>query len=71
MSLLPSELRNLPIGDRLEIVTALWDSIAEDAPAPPLTPAQQVLVDERRGARAARPDASRGWDEVNRDVLGE
>ena len=40
-------LRNLPIEQRLHLVEALWDSIAADRQALPLTDDQRAELDRR------------------------
>lgn len=42
-----SDLLKLPLAQRLELVQALWDSIAAEQQALPATRAEQQLVDER------------------------
>jgi putative addiction module component (TIGR02574 family) len=70
MSLLPSEIRQLPIADRLVLVEELWDSIAADEDQLSLTEAQKSVLDSRLGARRDRDDASSAWSEVKRRILG-
>lgn len=42
-----SELLNLPLPQRLELVQALWDSIAAEQQGPAATPEEQELVAAR------------------------
>lgn len=51
-------LRKLPIKERMDLVEDLWDSIAADQDALPLTAAQRALLDERL-ARFDRPESER------------
>lgn len=44
------DLRELPIGERIRLVEDLWDSIAADQTALPLTPDQRAELDRRLGA---------------------
>ncbi len=71
MSMLPTELRHLPVSDRLTLVSELWDSIADDQQNLDLTEAQLSELDRRLAARASRPDASSPWSDVKRRILGE
>lgn len=41
------ELRNLPIAQRIRLVEDLWDSIAADQKALPLTEEQRAELDRR------------------------
>jgi putative addiction module component (TIGR02574 family) len=71
MSLLPSDIRHLPIGDRLTIVAELWDSIVDDQRQLELTDAQKAELDRRLDARRNRTDAAASWEDVKRRILGE
>jgi putative addiction module component (TIGR02574 family) len=51
-------LRNLPLEERLRLVEDLWDSIASDQGALPLTSQQQAELDRRLDAYEA--DGVRG-----------
>lgn len=42
-----SDLLKLPLAQRLELVQALWDSIAAEQRGLPATRAEQQLVDQR------------------------
>jgi putative addiction module component (TIGR02574 family) len=42
-----SDLLNLPLSQRLELVQDLWDSIAAEQQGPAATPQEQRLVAER------------------------
>lgn len=45
-----ARFRNLPIEDRIRIVEELWDSIAHDQNALPLTKGQKAELDRRLDA---------------------
>jgi putative addiction module component (TIGR02574 family) len=71
MSMLPIEMRHLPVSDRLTLVGELWDSIADDQQQLDLTEAQRSELDRRLAARENRPDASSSWSDVKRRILGQ
>ena len=48
-----AQLSALPLDERLRLVEDLWDSIASEAEALPLTPAQREELDQRLDAWAA------------------
>jgi putative addiction module component (TIGR02574 family) len=48
-----SNLRNLPLDERIRLVEDLWDSIASDRNVLPLTPAQRAELDRRLDAYEA------------------
>jgi putative addiction module component (TIGR02574 family) len=68
---LPIELHNLPIPDRLTLVTALWDSIVDDDAALELTDDQKAELDRRLELRANRPASGKPWAEVRQRILGK
>ncbi len=53
-----TNLSRLPIGERIRLVEDLWDSIACDQKALPLTEAQKAELDRRLDAYEA--DGNRG-----------
>lgn len=60
-------LKDLPIDQRLRVVEDLWDSIAADSNALPLTEAQRAELDRRLDAYEA--DGTKG--RPAEDVLAE
>jgi len=57
-------LRNLSVEDRLRIVEDLWDSIASDQSALPLTPEQKAELDRRLDAFAVDGNLGRPANDV-------
>lgn len=70
MNTLPADIRYLPIDDRIVLVEALWDSIADDQGQVELTEAQKAEIDRRLAARLGRTAAA-PWSEVKRRILGQ
>ena len=66
-----TQLRRLPIGERLQLVGDLWDSIATDAPgeAFSVSPELEAELERRLAEYRANPDAARSWQEVRSDLL--
>ncbi len=71
MSMLPSDIRQLTVADRLLLVEELWESIADDESQIELTDAQKAELDRRLAAREKRGDASAPWPQVKRRILGQ
>jgi len=57
-------LDRLPRAERLEIVQALWDSIAADSGPPLLTDAQRIELERRADEDDADPDNVVAWEDV-------
>lgn len=54
-------LDRLSIEDRLAVAEAIWESVAREAEAAPLTPAQRAESERRLADGIARPDATTPW----------
>lgn len=65
MSSVPMEdLLKLSVAERIQLVEDLWDSIAADTDAFPLTEAQKAELDRRLAEHEADPDSAIPWEEV-------
>ena len=58
----------LSVEERLTLVEDLWDSIAEDSAAVPVTDAQREELDRRLAEHKARPDDVVPWEEVKETI---
>jgi putative addiction module component (TIGR02574 family) len=63
-----ANLTNLPVEERIRIVEDLWDSIAHDQMALPLTVDQKAELDRRLDAYDADGDLGRPASEVVSDI---
>lgn len=67
-----AELLALDVEARLELIEALWDSIADDPTAAATLPVDddtRALIDERLREHRADPAAVRPWSEVRDEIL--
>ncbi len=62
-------LDRLPIEERLALVEAVWDSIAADSAAIPLTEAQRVELQKRIEEDDSHPDDVTPWEHVKSSTL--
>jgi putative addiction module component (TIGR02574 family) len=62
------EVLRLPIDERIRIVDAIWDSIAENPETLDLSDEQRAELDRRLEDLERNPDAGSPWSEV-RDRL--
>jgi len=58
----------LSVDERLALVEELWDSIAEDSAAVPLTDAQRTELDRRLAEHKAHPDDVVSWEDVKASI---
>ena len=59
----------LPPEDRLALAEALWESVARDAEAAPLSEPQRAELERRLADSIARPDAVTPWEEIKARAL--
>lgn len=60
----------LSVEDRLQLVGAIWDSIAEDSPTPLITELQKTELDRRLEDKKNHPDDFVSWEQVRAEALG-
>ncbi len=58
----------LGVEERLALVEEIWDSIAADSSAIPLTPAQRTELQKRIEEDDADPEAVTAWEEVRESL---
>jgi putative addiction module component (TIGR02574 family) len=59
----------LSIPERMRLVQEIWDSIAAEVEASPLTESQRQEVDRRLAAHRANPQAAIPWEQVEAEAL--
>ena len=62
-----SDLSTLPVGDRLRVVHAIWDTLPDDVDLS-TTPEQQAELNRRLAAHRADPSTAVSHDELMRRV---
>lgn len=62
------QLKHLSLAEKLQLVDDLWDSIADEAAARPVTEAQRRVLDERLAAHKQNPGRGRTWDEIKAEI---
>jgi putative addiction module component (TIGR02574 family) len=61
------DAKRLPLPERVELIEALWESIAAEGYEPPLTAQQADELDRRLEAHHRDPDDVVSWDSVKTD----
>ncbi|MDX2000721.1 MAG: addiction module protein [Thermoanaerobaculia bacterium] len=59
----------LPVAERLELVQAIWDSVAQTPDSFPLSEAERNELDQRLEDYRRNPDAVSPWAEVKARIL--
>ena len=62
------EILSLSVEERIQLVEAVWDSIAQHTESLPVTEAQRKELDRRLDDHQRDPQAARPWSQV-RDSL--
>jgi putative addiction module component (TIGR02574 family) len=66
-----SEIQNLPVPERLELVSAIWNSIFHDLEQLPLSATLREELEKELAAHRRNPAESRPWELVERDLFGD
>ncbi len=68
-----AHFRSLPIAERIQLVTEIWDSIATETPGPALPFSEGDFAEWNRRLAAYRADPASGvpWAQVQRTMLGD
>ena len=69
MKVTVAEILNLSVSERIQLVTEIWDSIAEFPDKIDLTPSTRKLLDKRLAAFRENPDQGSPWQEVKRRII--
>jgi putative addiction module component (TIGR02574 family) len=59
-----SDILQMSVAERIQLVGDIWDSIAAAPEALPLTDAEREELDRRLAAYAQNPDEGIPWDEL-------
>jgi putative addiction module component (TIGR02574 family) len=63
-----SEILQMSVAERIQLVEDIWDSIATSTEAVPVTDAQKDELDRRLQAHARNPDDGISWDALKEKV---
>jgi putative addiction module component (TIGR02574 family) len=63
--------KKLPLAERIELIEALWESIAQDGYEPPLTPEQASELDRRLDAHRRDPSNVVSWESIKEDLRND
>lgn len=63
------DARGLPLAEQIELIDALWESIAKQGYEPPLTPEQAAELDRRLEAHRQQPDDVVSWDSMKQEIF--
>lgn len=62
------ELLKMSIPERIQLAEDLWDSVAAESEALPLTDAQKMEIERRLAEHDRDPESAISWEEVRRQL---
>ena len=63
-----AEILKLPVEERLRLVELIWDSVAANPSAVPLSDAQRAELDRRLADHEANPEDVVSWEDVKASI---
>ena len=63
-----SDILQMSVAERIQLVEDIWDSIASSPESIPVTDAQKEELDRRLQAHAQKPGGGVSWDELKERV---
>ena len=63
------DAQELPLAEQIELIDALWESIAKQGYEPPLTPEQAAELDRRLEAHRRQPNDVVSWDNIKQEAF--
>jgi len=69
MKISPADMLELPVSERIQLVTEIWNSIAECPDQIELTPRTRELLVKRLAAHRLNPQTGSPWQEVKQRIL--
>lgn len=71
MKVSAAETLDLPISERIQLVTEIWDSIAEFPEKIELTPSTRKLLAKRLATFRSKPESGSPWQAVKSRITSE
>ena len=65
------DIARLTVGERLELIQRVWDSLREEAGILPLNDAERAVIEARRAGHKADPSSDVEWESVRADLLSD
>jgi putative addiction module component (TIGR02574 family) len=65
------DIERLTVGERLELIEQVWDSLRRGAGVLPLNEAERAVIEARRTEHRADPDSAIVWETVRSELLSD
>jgi putative addiction module component, TIGR02574 family len=63
------DLERLTIGERLQLIEQVWDSLRRGAPVLQMSQDERAVIEARRAEHRENPGAAVAWDSVRAELL--
>jgi len=65
------DIARLTVGERLELIEQVWDSLRREAGVLPLNDTERAMIEARRAEHRADPTTVVEWETVRSDLLSD
>ena len=65
------DIDRLTVGERLQLIEQVWDSLRRGAGVLPLNEAERAMIEARRAEHRADPGAAVAWESVRAELLSD
>jgi putative addiction module component (TIGR02574 family) len=65
------DIARLTVGERLELIEQVWDSLRREAGVLPLSDSERAIIETRRAEHRADPGAAVDWETVRADLVSD
>ena len=65
------DIERLTVGERLQLIEHVWDSLRRGTGVLPLSDAERAVVEARRAEHHADPSSAVPWESVRADLLAD
>ena len=65
------DIDRLTVGERLELIEQVWDSLRRGAGVLPLSDAERAVIEARRAEHRVDPGAAVPWETVRAELLSD
>ena len=65
------DIDRLTVGERLELIEQVWESLRRGADVLPLNDAERAVIEARRAEHREDPGAAVAWESVRAELLSD
>lgn len=65
------DIERLTVGERLQLIEQVWDSLRRGAGVLPLSDSESAVIEARRAEHRSDPNSAVPWESVRADLLAD